>query len=123
MIERMGRKPSLLLFFAGSAVSAVAFAAAPSAVWLLASGAALNFFNLGAWGLIYAYTPESFPADLRATGMGSSGSMARVGMIIGPLLPAYFSFPAALSTYAAAWLASGVAIYLFGRETKIIKIE
>ncbi len=123
MIERMGRKPSLLLFFAGSAVSAVAFAAAPSAVWLLASGAALNFFNLGAWGLIYAYTPESFPADLRATGIGSSGSMARVGMIIGPLLPAYFSFPAALSTYATAWLASGVAIYLFGRETKIIKIE
>ncbi|MGC9170955.1 MAG: MFS transporter [Thermoproteus sp.] len=123
LIERIGRRPSLLLFFLGSAASAIAFAAAPNVGWLLASGIALNFFNLGAWGLIYAYTPESFPSDLRATGMGSSGSMARVGMIIGPLLPTYLTFSTALAAYAAAWLTAGVSIYLFGKETKTIKIE
>jgi MFS family permease len=78
LVERIGRRPSLLAFFAGSAAAAAAFALAPSTAWLLASGVALNFFNLGAWGLIYAYTPESFPSDLRGTSMGSSGSMARV---------------------------------------------
>ena len=117
MIERIGRKPSLLTFFTGSAAAAVAFALAPSTAWLLASGVALNFFNLGAWGLIYAYTPESFPSDLRATGMGSSGSMARVGMIIGPLLPVYVSFSFALSIYAVAWFATGILIFFLGIET------
>ncbi len=70
------------------------------------------------WGLIYAYTPESFPSDLRGTGMGSSGSMVRVGMIVGPLLPVFVSFSAALSTYAAALLAAGALIFALGIETK-----
>jgi len=122
LVERIGRRPSLLAFFAGSAAAAVAFAFAPSTAWLLASGVALNFFNLGAWGLIYAYTPESFPSDLRGTGMGSSGSMARVGMIVGPLLPVFVSFSAALSIYAVAWLAAGVLIYALGVETKALAI-
>jgi Major Facilitator Superfamily. len=123
LVEMIGRRPSLLAFFAGSAAAAVAFALAPSTAWLLASGVALNFFNLGAWGLIYAYTPESFPSDLRGTGMGSSGSMARVGMIVGPLLPVFVSFSAALSTYAVAWLAAGVLIYALGVETKALAIS
>jgi len=103
--------------FSNMTAAAVAFALAPSTAWLLASGVALNFFNLGAWGLIYAYTPESFPSDLRATGMGSSGSMARVGMIIGPLLPVYVSFSFALSIYAVAWFATGILIFFLGIET------
>jgi len=62
LVERIGRRPSLLAFFAGSAVAAAAFALfAPSTAWLLASGVALNFFNPGAWGLIYTYTPEVLP--------------------------------------------------------------
>ena len=123
LIERWGRKPSLLLFLAGSAISAVAFALAPNTLVLLASGTALNFFNLGAWGLIYAYTPESYPSDLRATGMGSSGSMARFGMILGPLLPAFLGFAPALSIYAVAWLISATLVYMLGIETKSIKSE
>ncbi|MEZ0249099.1 MAG: MFS transporter [Thermoproteus sp.] len=123
LIERIGRRLSLLLFFLGSAVSAAAFATAQTTLWLLAAGVALNFFNLGVWGLIYAYTPESYPSDLRATGMGSSGSMARVGMIIGPLLPPLINFQGALMAYSASWLASAIIIYLFGKETKNIKIE
>lgn len=123
LIERWGRKNSLLLFFAGSAISAVAFALAPGTASLIAAGVALNFFNLGAWGLIYAYTPESYPPDLKATGMGSSGSMARLGMIIGPLLPPLLGPAIALPAFATAWLISGIIIYLFGIETKIIKRE
>ncbi|MEM3326518.1 MAG: MFS transporter, partial [Thermoproteus sp.] len=123
LIEKIGRRLSLLLFFLGSAVSAAAFATAQTTLWLLAAGVALNFFNLGVWGLIYAYTPESYPSDLRATGMGSSGSMARIGMIVGPLLPPLLNFQGALMAYSAAWLASAIIIYLFGKETKNIKIE
>ena len=118
LIERLGRKPSLLTFMTGYGAATVAFALAPSTAWLLASGGILNFFNGGAWGLIYAYTPESFPSDLRGTGMGSNGSMSRVGMIVGPLLPVFVSFSAALSTYAAALLATGALIYALGIETK-----
>lgn len=123
LIEKWGRKNSLLLFFVGSAASAAAFALAPNTATLLAAGVALNFFNLGTWGLIYAYTPESYPPDLKATGMGASGSMARLGMIVGPLLPPLLGFTTALSAFAAAWLISGIIIYLFGIETKIIRKE
>lgn len=33
-------------------------------------GALLSFFNLGAWGALYAYTPEQYPTVIRATGAG-----------------------------------------------------
>ncbi|MBP1449515.1 MAG: MFS transporter [Thermoproteus sp.] len=118
LIDRLGRKPSIVLFFAGSAASAVAFALAPSTPALLAAGAALNFFNLGVWGLIYAYTPEVYPTELRATAMGSAGSMARVGMILGPLLPAVAGFGEALAAYSAAWLAAAAVVAVLAPETK-----
>ncbi len=28
----------------------------------------MSFFNLGAWGVLYTYTPEQYPANIRASG-------------------------------------------------------
>lgn len=118
LIDRLGRRKSISLFFLGSALSALAFASAPSTSALIASGVALNFFNLGAWGLVYAYTPESYPTDLRATGMGAGGAAARVGMIIGPLIPALVGYDPALFIFSISWIISAI-IVIFGKETKI----
>ena len=57
--------------------------------WLVdgARGAALlamSFALLGTWGALYAYTPELYPTELRATGMGVAGAMARVGGLLAP---------------------------------------
>jgi putative MFS transporter len=86
LIEKWGRRPTLVSFLAGSAVAAVAFGLSHSVPLILASGIALSFFNLGAWGALYAVTPEVYPTALRATGAGSATAFGRLASILAPLL-------------------------------------
>ena len=86
LIEVWGRRPVLVTFLAGSAVSAVGFGLATSVPQILAAGIALSFFNLGAWGALYAVTPESYPTAVRATGAGSATAFGRLASIAAPLL-------------------------------------
>ena len=86
LVERWGRRPTLATFLVGSAVSAAAFGFADSVPLVLATGMALSFFNLGAWGALYAVTPEIYPTDLRATGAGSAAAFGRLASIAAPLL-------------------------------------
>ena len=46
---------------------------------------AYSFFNLGAWGALYAVTPEMYPTSLRATGAGWAAGVGRIASIIAPL--------------------------------------
>jgi len=86
LIEAWGRRPVLVTFLAGSAVSAVGYGLAGSVPQILAAGIALSFFNLGAWGALYAVTPESYPTSVRATGSGSATAFGRLASIAAPLL-------------------------------------
>ena len=52
---------------------------------VLAAGMALSFFNLGAWGALYAVTPEMYPTSLRATGSGWAAGFGRIASIVAPL--------------------------------------
>ena len=61
LIERMGRKFVLVTYLLGTAASALVFGAAESTAILIGSGILLSFFNLGAWGALYAYSPEQYP--------------------------------------------------------------
>src|SRR5699024_5498083 len=49
LIEVIGRRWTLTVFLAGSAVAATAFGLADSEAMIIVSGCALSFFNLGAW--------------------------------------------------------------------------
>jgi putative MFS transporter len=86
LIEVWGRRATLSVFLVGSAVSAVAFGTAGSETAIIASGMALSFFNLGAWGALYAVTPEMYPTSLRATGSGWAAGVGRIASIVAPLL-------------------------------------
>ena len=85
LVEWWGRRPTLSLFLAGSAASAVAFGMADSTTAVVAGGMALSFFNLGAWGALYAVTPEVYPTPLRATGSGWAAGFGRIASILAPL--------------------------------------
>jgi len=85
LVERWGRRSTLCTFLLGSAVSAVLFGTADSELWVLISGMALSFFNLGAWGALYAVTPEVYPTELRATGTGWAAGFGRIASIVAPL--------------------------------------
>lgn len=86
LVETWGRRPTLATFLAGSAVSAVLFGQAGSETTVLLSGCALSFFNLGAWGALYAITPEIYPTWMRATGSGAATAFGRIASILAPLL-------------------------------------
>ena len=85
LIEVWGRRLTLSVFLAGSAVSAILFGTAAAEPTVIATGMALSFFNLGAWGALYAVTPEMYPTSLRATGSGWAAGIGRLASIVAPL--------------------------------------
>lgn len=86
LIEKWGRRSTLSVFLLGSAISAVAFGTVHTEGAIIAAGMALSFFNLGAWGAVYAVTPELYPTSLRGTGSGWAAGVGRIASIIAPLL-------------------------------------
>lgn len=85
LIEVWGRRLTLSVFLVGSAAAAVLFGTATGEAAIIWSGMALSFFNLGAWGALYAVTPELYPTSLRATGSGWAAGVGRIASIIAPL--------------------------------------
>ena len=86
LVERWGRRPTLATFLLGSAASAVAFGVAGEVWQIIAAGCALSFFNLGAWGALYAITPEIYPTSIRGSGAGAAAGFGRIASIAAPLL-------------------------------------
>lgn len=123
LIEKAGRKTILVIYLLGTAGSAYFFGATDSLAMLLAAGMLLSFFNLGAWGVLYAYTPEQYPAAIRATGSGTTAAVGRIGGIFGPLLVGSLaarnvSFTAIFAVFCAAILVAVITIIILGKETK-----
>jgi putative MFS transporter len=85
LVELWGRRPTLSLFLLGSAVAAVFFGTADSERAILLAGMALSFFNLGAWGALYAISPEVYPTSLRGTGTGAAAGFGRIASVLAPL--------------------------------------
>ncbi|GEO93929.1 MFS transporter [Kocuria turfanensis] len=90
LIEVWGRRITLAVFLGGSAVSAVLFGIVSVGTvvlpWqVIGSGMALSFFNLGAWGALYAIGPELYPTALRGTGTGAAAAFGRIASILAPL--------------------------------------
>ena len=86
LIEVWGRRLTLAVFLLGSAVSAGLFGLADTPGAVIAAGMALSFFNLGAWGALYAIGPELYPTATRASGTGQAAAFGRLASIIAPLL-------------------------------------
>ena len=123
LIERAGRKFVLVSYLLGTAASAWAFGNAGSETALLVAGILLSFFNLGAWGALYAYTPENYPGSIRASGVGTAAGIGRLGGILGPLtiplLGAQGWPTSAIFALFAVTIVIGVAgVLLLGRETR-----
>jgi putative MFS transporter len=116
LIEKWGRRSTLATFLLGAGVAAGLFAAASTKGTVLAAGMLLSFFALGAWGGVYAVTPEVYPTPVRGTGAGWAAGFGRIASIIAPLsVPllrdaggtalVFATFAAAFALAAAAALA------------------
>lgn len=125
LIEVWGRRPTLVAFLAGSAGSAMLYGFADAPWQIIAAGCLLSFFNLGAWGALYAIGPELYPTSIRATGTGAAASFGRLASIIAPLLVPLFmagAGPIALfAVFATAFaVASATALLLPEQRGKVI---
>ncbi|HZG59073.1 MAG TPA: MFS transporter [Anoxybacillus sp.] len=123
LIERMGRKFVLVTYLIGTALSAYFFGNAESSALLITFGILLSFFNLGAWGALYAYTPEQYPTAIRSTGAGMAASFGRIGGILGPLLVGYLvaqktAITTIFAIFCVAIFVGALAVLVLGKETK-----
>ncbi len=84
LVEKIGRKNTLILFSIVSAVSAVLFGIATNLAGLLVFGLILNYSNLGAWGATYIYSVEQYPVATRATGLGFAMGVGKLGGVLAP---------------------------------------
>ena len=86
LVDKIGRRYTLSSFLLMSGVCSYFFGNASTSAELLAWGAAMSFFNLGAWGVIYTYTPELYPTSIRALGSGWAAGFGRIGGMLAPML-------------------------------------
>lgn len=86
LIEVWGRRITLSVFLAGSALAAVSFGIATTSWAIILAGCLLSFFNLGAWGALYAIGPELYPTSVRGRGTGAAAGFGRIGSILAPLI-------------------------------------
>ncbi|MEH7176348.1 MFS transporter [Neobacillus vireti] len=122
-IERFGRKFVLSVYLIGTAISALLFGNAESTAMLITAGVLLSFFNLGAWGGLYAYTPEQYPTVIRGTGSGSAAAFGRLGGVLGPLLVGYLvgqntSISTIFTIFCISVFIAALAVIFLGKETK-----
>ena len=86
LIEVWGRRSTLATFLVGSALAAGLYGMAGSEVTIILAGCLLSFFNLGAWGALYAIGPELYPTALRGRGTGAAAGFGRLASILAPLI-------------------------------------
>jgi putative MFS transporter len=123
LVEQWGRKATLAVFLTMTAAMASVFGISQTLPMLLISGALLSFFNLGAWGALYAFTPENYPEAIRASGTGFSSAVGRLGSILAPYMAGYmiaekFSFAYIFGIFTIVLIFGVIVLLVFGVETK-----
>ncbi|MDR0202780.1 MAG: MFS transporter [Delftia acidovorans] len=120
-VERWGRKPTLIGFLLLSAVGCMFYSLGSSPFVVIGSTLLMSFSLLGTWGALYAFTPEVYPTDLRASGMGMAGAVARFGglfapAIIAPIMASHFTL--ALAVLSAMLVGGALSIWAVDVESR-----
>jgi len=132
-LDRAGRKPTLLLSYTAAAASTFLVAGAASTgspgLTLVAFTTAV-FFATTAWVSAYPTFTELFPTHLRATGVGVSVAVGRVGAVLGAVVLAEtassFGMWSAFATLAGLWAIGAIAAgiwWLRGIEARGMSLE
>lgn len=122
MADRIGRRPSFLLFQALAAVMVVVYAHLSRPVTLLVGGAAMGVFVNGMLGGYGVLISELYPTEARATAQNLFFNIGRALGGLGPLmigiLAARFSFSTAIALLASLYVLDLVATAFLIPETR-----
>jgi putative MFS transporter len=127
LVERVGRKPTLVVYLLGTAASAFMFGNSGTGTDAFIWAALLSFFNLGAWGVVYTITPELYPTSVRATGSGVAAAVGRIGGIIGPyltpVLVTSIDFNGTFEVFMSLLVVTAAVVAFLGEETRGRSLE
>ena len=128
LVEVIGRKYTLSVFLLMTGVASCFFGQANTVTSIVTWGCIMSFFNLGAWGVIYTYTPELYPTSIRAFGSGWAAGVGRMGgmlapVMVGVLLEQGMKMDAVFYMFTAVLVFVSLMIVLLGIETKQKDLE
>jgi MFS family permease len=122
LADRIGRKPSFLLFQFGAVVMVFLYSRITEASMLLWAGAIMGVFVNGLNGGIGALMSEAYPTVARATAQNTLWNLGRGVGSLGPLavgaLAAKYSFHAAIGLLASIYFLDIVATLFLIPELK-----
>lgn len=128
LVDKIGRKYTLSIFLLCSGIASYFFGHSTSAATLMAWGAVMSFFNLGAWGVLYTYTPEMYPTSIRALGSGWAAGFGRFGgmaapILVGIMLSRGFSIGGVFYMFAFVFIVVSAIVMGLGIESKQKDLE
>jgi len=85
LTDAWGRRPTMLVSFAGAALLCIVLALTHTATAFVTVFVIFSAFSAACGAGAYVVISELFPTDLRATGIGLSVAVGRVGAIAAPL--------------------------------------
>lgn len=124
LADWLGRKPAMMIYFAGSLVVVPLLFLTPASPALFVALAAINgFFTMGQWTWVALYPAELFPTQVRATAITFVFNTTRFVVAAGTLLSAAAIHFFGSISVAATVLGSGYLVGLLvtpwiGPETK-----
>ncbi len=129
LVDRIWRKWTLAPYLFMTAVGAYFFRSAGGTGEILFWGSFISFFNLGAWGVVYTYTPELYPTRIRGTGAGWAAACGRSAGVFAPLVVGRMlgtwgaGYDSVFLLFAVVLLAGVIDVVLLGEETKGRRLE
>jgi MFS family permease len=131
LLDRAGRKPVVSACYGLTALACLAFAAAaPAGTGAIIVGfVVVNLLATASWVGAYPTFSELFPTRLRASGIGVSVAVGRIGALISPFLISYAGrsgLAAALAVLAGFWAIGFAAMLIWsfaGIEARGLPLE
>ena len=127
LVEWFDRKYTLLISFAATILFGTLFGFSTRPAEIMLFGNMTAFFVALGGTAIYAYTPELYPTEIRATGMGIASSWGRIGaitmlLVFGTYLEALGKFRLFMISDSVLLVAS-VVVLLLGPSTRGRELE
>ncbi|CAN6650344.1 hypothetical protein TRVA0_024S01244 [Trichomonascus vanleenenianus] len=117
---RIGRKGAIALSTILTGVFLFGSTTAKTSDALLGWNCMFSFFSNIMYGVLYAYTPEIFPARVRGTAVGLAASANRVLGVFAPIIAKFANLTTSVPIFVsgAMFLAAGVVVLLFPYEPR-----
>ncbi|UJL32161.1 MFS transporter (plasmid) [Mycolicibacterium vanbaalenii] len=132
-LDAAGRRPTVTISYTAAAASMLGCAAAAatgSKTLVLVAFTVAAFFATCAWVSAYPTFSEIFPTALRATGIGASVGVGRMGAVVGQILLAevaeFFNLTTVFVVLGLFWLigaAAGALWWLKGVEARGVSVD